>query len=34
MVLLTKQEHIQLKWEAHCWKRPHERVVAREAALK
>ena len=34
MVVLTKQEHIHLKWAAHYWKTQYERVAAREAALK
>jgi transposase len=33
-VVLTKQTYIQLKWEAHYWRRQHERLVEREAALK
>ena len=33
-VLLTQQEHIQLKWEAHYWKTHHARALKREAALK
>ena len=33
-VLLTKQELVQLRWEAHYWKSQHDRVIAREAALK
>ena len=33
-VVLTKQAYIQLKWEAHYWRRQHERLVEREAALK
>jgi transposase len=33
-VVLTKQASIQRKWEAHSWRRQHERLVAREAALK
>src|SRR5688572_1666741 len=34
MVALTKQAYIQLKWEAHYWRRQHERLLEREAALK
>jgi transposase len=34
MVVLTKQEHIHLKWAARYWKAQYERVAAREAALK
>jgi len=34
MVVLTKQEHIHLKWAARYWKTQYERVAAREAALK
>src|SRR5712691_5210139 len=33
-VVLTKQAYIQLKWAAHYWRRQHERLVGREAALK
>jgi transposase len=33
-VVLIKQASIQLKWEAHYWRRQHERLVEREAALK
>ena len=33
-IVLTKQAYIQLKWEAHYWRRQHERLVEREAALK
>src|SRR2546422_1652007 len=33
-VILTKQAYIQLKWEAHYWRREHEGLVEREAALK
>jgi len=33
-VVLTKQAYIQLKWEAHYWRRQHDRLVEREAALK
>src|SRR5262244_1063304 len=33
-VVLTKQAYIQLKWEAHYWRKQHERLVEREAALK
>jgi transposase len=33
-VVLTKQAYIQLTWEAHYWRRQHERLVARETALK
>src|SRR5215468_9922843 len=33
-VVLTKQAYIQLKWEAHYWRRQHEWLVEREAALK
>jgi len=32
-VVLTKQDHIQLKWEARYWRSQHERQVEREAAL-
>ena len=32
-VLLTKAEHIRLKWEANYWKSQHERAVGREASL-
>ena len=33
-VVLTKQAYIQLKWEANYWRRQHERLLEREAALK
>jgi hypothetical protein len=33
-VVLTKQAYIQLTWEAHYWRRQHERLVERETALK
>src|SRR5713226_8849341 len=33
-VVLTKQAYIQLKWEAHYWRRQHARLVEREVALK
>src|ERR1700747_3766479 len=33
-VVLTKQAYIELKWEAHYWRKQHERLVEREAALK
>src|SRR5215470_9749656 len=33
-VVLTKQAYIQLKWEAHYWRRQQERLVEREAALQ
>jgi hypothetical protein len=33
-IVLTKQAYIQLKWEAYYWRRQHERLVEREAALK
>jgi transposase len=33
-VVLTKQAYVQLKWEAHYWRRQHERLLEREAALK
>jgi transposase len=34
MVVLTKQEHLHLKWAARYGKTQYERVTAREAALK
>jgi len=34
MVVLTKQDHISLKWAARYWKAQYHRVAAREAALK
>jgi hypothetical protein len=34
MVVLTKQEHLHLKWAARYWKTQYERGAAREAALK
>jgi transposase len=34
MVVLTKQEHIHLKWAVHYWKAQYERVAEREVALK
>lgn len=33
-VVLSQQEHIQLKWEARYWKSHHARALEREAALK
>ncbi len=33
-VVLTKQDYIELKWEAHYWRAQHARLVEREAALK
>ena len=33
-VWLTKQEHIQLKWDAAFWKSKHSQSVEREQALK
>lgn len=33
-IVLTKQAYIQLKWEAHYWRRQHARLVEREVALK
>jgi transposase len=33
-VVLTKQDYIALKWEAHDWRAQHARLVQREAALK
>ena len=32
-VVLSKQDHIQLKWDAKYWRKQHERQVEREAAL-
>jgi transposase len=34
MVVLTKQEHLHLKWAAPYWKTQYERGAAREAALR
>jgi transposase len=34
MVTITKQEYIQLKWDAQYWQMSHQRAVAREAELK
>ena len=34
MVVVTKQDHIQLKWAASYWKAQYDRAAAREAALK
>src|SRR6266850_907245 len=33
-VVLTKQDYIELKWEANYWRAQHARLVEREAALK
>ena len=33
-VVLTKQAHIQLQWDAKYWRKQHERQVEREVALK
>ncbi len=33
-MVLTKQDYIALKWEAHYWRAQHARLVQREAALK
>lgn len=33
-VVLTKQAHSKLKWEANYWRAQHARLVEREAALK
>ena len=33
-VVLTKQDYIALKWEAHDWRAQHARLGQREAALK
>ena len=33
-VLLTKAEHIRLKWEANYWKSQHRQAIEREATLK
>jgi transposase len=33
-VVLTKQDYIALKWEAHYWRAQHARLMQREAALK
>ncbi len=33
-VVLTKQDDIELKWEAHYWRAQHTRLLEREAALK
>ena len=33
-VVLTKQDYIELKWEAHYWRAQHARLVEREAVLK
>jgi transposase len=33
-VVLTKQDYIELKWQAHYWRAQHARLVEREAALK
>src|SRR6267143_2760112 len=33
-VALTKQDYIELKWEANYWRAQHARLVEREAALK
>src|SRR6266436_5669956 len=33
-MVLTKQDYIELKWEANYWRAQHARLVEREAALK
>ena len=33
-VVLTKQDYIELKWEANYWRAQHERLLEREAALQ
>ena len=33
-VVLTKQDYIEIKWEANYWRAQHARLVQREAALK
>src|SRR5712692_1299896 len=33
-VVLTKQDYIEIKWEANYWRAQHARLVEREAALK
>jgi transposase len=34
MVTITKQEYVQLKWDAQYWQTSHQRAVVREAELK
>ena len=34
MVTITKQEYVQLKWDAQYWQMVHQRAVGREAELK
>ena len=33
-VVLTKQDYIEIKWEANDWRAQHPRLVQREAALQ
>lgn len=33
-VVLTKQDYIELKWQANYWRAQHERLLKREAALQ
>src|SRR5467141_3215633 len=33
-VVLTKQDSMEIKWEANYWRAQHARLVQREAALK
>ncbi len=34
MVSISKQEYVQLKWDAQYWQRRHQRTLSREAELK
>jgi transposase len=34
MVSISKQEYVQLKWDAQYWQMQHQRTLAREAELK
>ncbi|MHB1766186.1 MAG: hypothetical protein ACYCS1_11860, partial [Gammaproteobacteria bacterium] len=34
MVSISKQEYVQLKWDAQYWQRQHQRTLSREAELK
>ena len=34
IIHLTKQQYVQMKWDARYWQRQHERGIVRESALK
>ena len=34
MVSISKQEYVQLKWDAQYWQMQHQRTLSREAELK